>query len=83
MGNESIDVWLMNQSIAARRSVLLSVFPPLPLASPRAILIISSQESLTLQGGLQMPLLKDTNKVLINNTVDEVLRWATHGTIRW
>jgi hypothetical protein len=43
MGDESINVVLIDQSIVARRSLLFNVFPPLPIAYPVAILIISTQ----------------------------------------
>jgi hypothetical protein len=42
MGDESINVVLIDQSIDARRSLLFNVFPPLPIAYPVAILIIST-----------------------------------------
>jgi hypothetical protein len=43
MGDESINVVLIDQSIVARRSLLLNVFPPFPIAYSLAILIISTQ----------------------------------------
>jgi hypothetical protein len=43
MGDESINVVLIDQLIVARRSLLFNVFPPLPIAYPLAILIISTQ----------------------------------------